>query len=147
LSERRRDPFNLFGNLTLAERRGPFAPPPAVDSLASARQRASEEDDRRQATLAERERIKTILTNPISARQPRLAVDYAFKTDDPAEKAIAMMEASDRDSTKSAADLIILAGRKARGELPCDVNAGPKTPVNATAESILAAARKARGED
>jgi hypothetical protein len=146
LSERRRDPFNIFGNLTLAERRGPFAPPPAVDSLASARQRASEE-----ATLAERERIKTILTNPISARQPRLAVDYAFKTDDPAEKAIAMMEAADladaANRAKSTADLIVLAGQVRRGEVAAPVTrAGPKVLVKMTAEEIIKAGKEARGE-
>jgi hypothetical protein len=134
----------------------------AQRDLAAARQRVPDDDDdddrkkerlakwEREGTLAERERIKAILTAPIAARQPRLAEAYAFKSDDSAAKAIAFMEAADRadaaGSAKATADRVIIAGKKARGELPCDVSAGPQVFVKFSAEEILAAARKRDGK-
>jgi hypothetical protein len=134
----------------------------AERDLAAARQRTPVEDDdddrkkerlakwEREGTLAERERIKTILTSPVALRQTRLAEAYAFDSDDTAEKAIAMMEAADRadaeSSAKATAGLIVLAGKKMRGLIPCDVNAGPKKFTKFTAEDILAAARKRDGK-
>src|ERR1700678_3813580 len=47
---------------------------------------------RREGALAERERIRLILTSPAAARQTRLADVYAFETDTPAADPIAMME-------------------------------------------------------
>jgi hypothetical protein len=130
----------------------------AERDLAAARQRTPVEDDdddrkkerlakwEREGTLAERERIKAILTAPIAARQPRLAEAYAFKSDDSAAKAIAMMEATDRadaaSSAKAMADKIVHMGQVRRGLAAAPVTAGPKILVRATAESILAAAKK-----
>jgi hypothetical protein len=55
--------------------------------------------------------------------------------------------AASQRSGKETADLIILAGQRARGEVPCEITAGPKNFVRMSAEEILAAARKARGQD
>ena len=128
----------------------------AERDLAAARQRVPSDDDaekklaewRRQGALAERERIRLILTSPAAARQTRLADVYAFETDTPAADAIAMMEtasaAASQRSAKETSDLIVLAGRRARGELPCEVTAGPKVFVRMTSEEIISAAKKAR---
>jgi hypothetical protein len=108
---------------------------------------------RRQGALDERARILAILTNPIAARQPHLADTFAFKSDIPAAEAIAAMEAqapradATQRSAKATADLIELAGKRARGEVPCAVTAGPKRFVRMTPEAIIAAARKAHGQD
>ncbi len=92
-----------------------------------------------------------ILTSPAAARQTRLADVYAFETDTPAADAIAMMEtasaAASQRSAKETSDLIVLAGRRARGELPCEVTAGPKVFVRMTPEEIISAAKKARSQD
>jgi hypothetical protein len=107
----------------------------------------------RQGALDQCERIKTILTSPIAAKQPLLADTFAFKSDIPAAVAIAAMEAqtpradATQRTAKENADLIILAGRMARGEAPTPVTAGPKVFVRMTPEEISAAARKARGQD
>jgi hypothetical protein len=104
----------------------------------------------RQAALDERARIFAILTAPIAARQPRLAEKFAFESDVPARAAIAAMEETDRANAasraKSAADLIVLAGQRARGLVPCEVTAGPKVFVKFSAEEILAAAKKRDGK-
>jgi hypothetical protein len=135
-----RNPFN------------PFLP------LSAARQRAPADDDdkkqlaewRRQGALAERERIRAILTVPVAARQPRLAEVYAFDSDTPATDAIAMMEASDsaarQSNAKATADKIIHMGKVRRGEVATDATSAPKVFVAATAEGILAAARKRDGK-
>jgi hypothetical protein len=130
--------------------------------LAAAKSRTSVEDDdgkkerltkwEREGTLAERERIKSILTSPIAARQPLLADTFAFKSDIPAAEAIAAMEAQTpradavQRGAKKTSDLIVLAGQRARGEVPCEVTAGPKVFVKTSAEEILAAARKRDGK-
>jgi hypothetical protein len=162
-----RNPFNPFLSQAPAtavanlERRAEMAAQAlqqARRDLEAARQRIPVEDDddkadgryaqyRRQGALDERERIKAILTAPVAARQPRLAEAYAFKSDDSADKAIAMMEAADRadaeSRAKTTAYLIILAGKRARGLVACEVMAGPKVFVKMTPEAIIAAARKA----
>jgi predicted RNA-binding Zn ribbon-like protein len=158
----------------VVERRNPFAawtqPSPAKAlaqaerDLEAARQRASVDDDddrkkerlakwERQGVLDERERIKTILTSPVAARQPHLADTFAFQSDIPAAKAIAAMEAqapraaAAQRTSKETADLIVLAGQRARGLVPCEVMAGPKVFVRMTPEEIIAAAKKARSQD
>ena len=120
----------------------------AQRDLAAARQRVPDEDDEemkasyRRGALAERERIRLILTSPVAARQTHLAKAYAFDSDDSADKAIAMMKscaaAASQRTAKETSDLIVLAGKKARGE----TTAGPKVFVAATVEGILAAAKK-----
>jgi predicted RNA-binding Zn ribbon-like protein len=135
----------------------------AERDLEAARRRAPFEDDdrkkerlakwEREGALAERERIKSILTSPIAARQPRLADTFAFQSDIPAAEAIAAMEAqappaaASQRTAKETADLIILAGRRARGEVACEVTAGPRVFVRMTPEGIIAAAKKARSQD
>ena len=124
----------------------------AQRDLAAARQRVPDEDDEemkasyRRGALAERERIRLILTSPVAARQTHLAEAYAFDSDDSADKAIAMMKscaaAASQRTAKETSDLIVLAARRARGELPCETTAGPKVFVAATVEGILAAAKK-----
>jgi hypothetical protein len=151
------DPFAPFTSRTRNEMAA-RALEQAEKDLEGARNRASGADEKRreklerEGTLAERERIKTILTSPIAARQPRLAEAYAFKSDDSAAKAIAMMESADRDAAqsgaKSTADLIVLAGQMRRGEVAAPMTgAGPKVFVKTTAEEIIKAGKKARGED
>ena len=162
-----RNPFNPFmvepasppTTVANLERRAEMATKAleqAERDLETARNRAAAADEKRrermerEGTLAERKRLMTILFSPVSLRHPRIAKRFAFESDSPADEAIEALEQYEREnaanSAKAASDLIILAGRKARGELPCDVNAGPKTMAKATAELILAAARKARGE-
>jgi hypothetical protein len=100
----------------------------AQRDLAAARQRVPDEDDEemkasyRRGALAERERIRLILTSPVAARQTHLAEAYAFDSDDSADKAIAMMKscaaAASQRTAKETSDLIVLAGKKARGDSP-----------------------------
>jgi hypothetical protein len=133
----------------------------AERDLEKARRRASvdEDDDRkreriakleREGTLTERKRLMTILFSPQAARNPKLTYKLAFKTDVTADDAIAILDATAREdaqiNAKATAALIVLAGAKRRGEVPCDVTAGPKRLVKATAEQIIAAGKKARGE-
>jgi hypothetical protein len=135
--------------------RNPFLP------FTTARQPVPSDDDaakklaewRRQGSLAERERIQAILTCEFAPQQPRLAEVYAFESDTPARDAIAMMKscaaaaiAAPQRTAQETADLIVLAGKKMRGEIPCDVNAGPKKFTKFSAEEILAAARKRDGK-
>ena len=107
----------------------------------------------RQAVLDERERILAILTNPIAARQPRLADTFAFQSDIPAAEAVAAMEAqaphadATQRSAKEMAAKIVHMGKVRRGVVAAPVTgAGPKNFVTATPEAISAAAKKARGE-
>ncbi len=132
----------------------------AERDLAAARQRVPSDDDaekklaewRRQGALAERARIAAILRSAVAARQNHLADFYAFKTDVPAAEAIAAMEAqapraaAAQRTSKETADLIVLAGQRARGLVPCEVTAGAKIFVKFTAEEIMAAARKRDGK-
>jgi hypothetical protein len=68
----------------------------------------------------------------------------------PSPDAIAMMKscaaAAAQRTAQETADFIILWGRRARGEVPCEVTAGPKVFVKTSAEEILAAARKRDGK-
>jgi hypothetical protein len=127
--------------------------------LAAARQRTADADRKnerrahleREATIAERKRIVSILTAPVALRHPRIAKRVALESDSPADECIAVLEQYERDNaasrTKSTADLIVLAGQMRRGEVAATVTgAGPKVLVKATSEEIIAAGRKARGE-
>jgi hypothetical protein len=150
---------NLERRLSMAER----AADQARRDLAAEKARKglqAEDDDggddrlarwRRQGALDERARILAILTNPIAARQPRLAEKFALESDVPARDAIVAMEENERvnaaSRAKSLADQIILASKKAKGEVACEVTAGPKVFVKMTAEDILRAAAKAHGQD
>jgi hypothetical protein len=160
----RRNPFSAWAQpspttaVSNLERRAEMAAKALAQAerdLEAARQRVPDDDEdredklarwRRQGALDQRERIRAILTSPVAARQPRLAEAYAFKSDDSAEKAIAMMEAADRagaaSSAKAMADKIVEMGKVRRGEAAATVTAGPKVFVKATVESILAAAKK-----
>jgi hypothetical protein len=158
------DPFAPFTSRTRTEIAA-RALEQAERDLAAARQRTPVEDDdddrkkerlakwKREGTLAERERIKTILTSPVALQQPRLADTFAFKSDIPAAEAIAAMEAqapradATQRTARETADLITLAAKRAHGLVPCEVTAGPKVFVKMTPEAIIAAARKAHGQD
>jgi hypothetical protein len=167
-----RNPFNPFGaqsppaTVANLERRAAMAERAADQArrdLVAERERKglqAEEDGRedkkdamyrRQGALAERERIRLILTSAVAARQPRLAEAYAFESDDSADKAIAFMEEASAkaasSSAKVTADLIVLSGQMRRGEVETNATPAPKVFVKATAESILAAGRRARGQD
>jgi hypothetical protein len=147
---RQADAFRPFAPFTSRTALATKALDQAERDLEGARNRASVADEKRreklehEATMAEKKRIVAILTSPVAARLSSLAKRVAIESNSPAHEAIEALEQYERESAansaKAASDLIILAGRKARGELPCDVNAGPKTPIKATAESILAAA-------
>jgi alkylhydroperoxidase/carboxymuconolactone decarboxylase family protein YurZ len=151
---------NLERRLSMAERaadqaRRDLATEKSRKGLTSAADDKDEKIERwaRQGALAERERILAILTNPIAARQPRLADTFAFQSDIPAAEAVAAMEAqaphadATQRSAKEMAAKIVHMGKVRRGEVAAPVTgAGPKNFVTATPEAISAAAKKARGE-
>ena len=117
----------------------------AERDLEASRHRSAEADRKnerrarleKEATLAERKRIVAILTSPVALRHPRIAKRVALESDSPADEAIAALEQYERENAasnaKATSDLIILSGRKARGELPCEVTAGPKNFVRMSA--------------
>jgi hypothetical protein len=136
-----RDPFH------------PFARP----AVTPARREEEAERDRvvaawqRAGCLAERARIAEIITSPAGRQQPHLARAFAFDTDDSAAAVIAVLGATalanEAGDAKATADLIVLAGKRARGEEPCvTTTAGPKALVTATAAAIIAAGKRARNE-
>jgi hypothetical protein len=148
-------PFAPFASRTEAAAK---ALEQAERDLEASRHRSAEADRKnerraqleKEATLAERKRIVAILTSPVALRHPRIAKRVALESDSPADEAIAALEQYERENAasraKSTADLIVLAGKKMRGEIPCDVNAGPKKFTKFSAEEILAAARKRDGK-
>jgi hypothetical protein len=144
-------------------------------SAAAEKKRERSAQVEREATLTERKRILAILDSPVGQRNRRLAERVALETISSAEECIAALEGYEREraaaaiiragrtargedpytpivagptqhTVKMTPEGIIAAGKRARGELPCDSHSGPKTMVKATAEDILVAAKKARGE-
>jgi hypothetical protein len=146
-------PDNRVSNLERRAEQAETALHAARRDLAAERERngLGAEVDAEAARRKERKRIDAIMSSPAALLMPEVAYTFAFKTHTPVAEAIAIMEASAKESpevaAKALAAQITLSGKKARGEVPCDVHAGPKTMIKATAESILAAARKARGQD
>jgi hypothetical protein len=144
-------PDNRVANLEKRAEQAETALHAARRDLAVERERngLAAEVDVEAARRKERKRIHAIMSAPVALLMPDVAFTFALKTHTPAAEAIAIMEASSKEApelaTKAASDLIILAGRKARGEIPCDVTAGPKVFVKTSAEEILAAGRKAGG--
>jgi hypothetical protein len=147
-------PDNRISNLEQRAEKAETALHAARRDLAAERERSglAAEVDVEAARRKERKRIHSIMSAPVALLMPDVAYTFALKTHTPAAEAIAIMEASSKESpevaTKALAEQIILSGEIRRGEVPAPAtSAGPKTLVKATAESILAAARKARGQD
>ena len=147
-------PDNRISNLEKRAEKAETALLAARRDLAAERERngLAAEVDVEAARRKEQKRINTIMSAPVASLMPDVAVTFALKTRTPAAEAIAIMEASSRESpevaTKAAADSIILAGKMRRGEVAVPVTGvGPKNFVKATPENILSAARRARGED
>jgi hypothetical protein len=146
-------PDSRISNLEQRAEKAETALHAARRDLASERERngLAAEVDVEAARRKEQKRINTIMSAPVASLMPDVAVAFALKTRTPAAEAIAIMEASSRESpevaTKAAADAIIRAGEMRRGLIDAPITAGPKKLVTTTAEEILAAGRKARGLD
>jgi hypothetical protein len=126
----------------------------AERDLADARKRSAAADRRnersaqveREATLAERSRLVSILTSPVAVRHPLIAKKVAFESNSPADECISALEQYERDNTVRA---IVHAARLARGEDPHSepIIAGPKQhAIKMTPEAIEAASKRRRGE-
>jgi hypothetical protein len=142
-------PDNRVSNLERRAEQAETALHAARRDLAAERERngLAAEVDSEAARRKERKRVHAIMSAPVALRMPEVAYTFALKTHTPAAEAIAIMEASAKESpevaTKALAEQIILSGKMRRGEVPAPVTgAGPKVFVKATAESILAAAKK-----
>jgi hypothetical protein len=145
-------PDNRIPNLEQRAEKAETALHAARRDLAAERERngLSAEVDVEAARRKEQKRINAIMSAPVALRMPDVAVTFALKTRTPAAEAIAIMEASSKESpevaAKAKADAIIRAGEMRRGLIDAPITTGPKKLVTTTSEEILAAARKARGE-
>jgi hypothetical protein len=145
-------PDNRVANLEKRAEQAETALHAARRDLAVERERngLAAEVDVEAARRKERKRIHAIMSAPVALLMPDVAYTFALKTHTPAAEVIAIMEASSpgapEAATKALSEQIILSGKMRRGEVPCDVHAGPKTMVKATADGILAAARKRDGK-
>jgi hypothetical protein len=147
-------PGNRISNLELRAEKAETALHAARRDLAAERERSglAAEVDVEAARRKERKRIHAIMSAPVASLMPDVAYTFALKTHTPAAEAIAIMEASSKESpeaaTKALAEQIILSGKMRRGEVAVPAtSAGPKTFVKTTAEEIIKAGKKARGED
>ena len=146
-------PDNRISNLEQRAEKAETALHAARRDLAAERERAglAAEVDAEAVRRKERKQINAIMSAPVASLMPDVAYTFAFKTQTPTAEAIAIMEASSRESpevaTKAAADSIILAGKMRRGEVAVPVTGvGPKTLVAATADDIIAAGKRARNK-
>jgi hypothetical protein len=141
-------PVDRVSNLEKRAEKAETALHAARRDLAAERERTGlgAEVDVEAARRKERKRIDAIMSSSAASLMPAVAYTFAFKTQTPAAEAIAIMEASTKETpevaTKAMADKIVVAGQMRRGEIPAPVTAGPKTFVKITAEEILAAAKK-----
>jgi hypothetical protein len=107
----------------------------------------------RGARERERARVSTIIKSAAARRWPSLAIHIATRTTMPRHAAIAfiaelgdLLDSNSGGSPQTLADAIILAGHRARGEVPNPVTAPEQRRGHVAAAQILAAGRKARGE-